>query len=157
MFYELNFNPLLLHIFLGNHMTLWHCCVFKATQQAFPEHIKYKGSYGEYDNNKTLKWLRSSRKVKYINKKLPAKWRKYYKRWSSTGDKRRDYFVFGAGAVVGRGKEGIMKSFKDEEASVLGFEGWVRFWPTELVRKGYVGKSRSTSKGMIMEKGREHV
>lgn len=61
------------------------------------------------------------------------------------------------GVVVRRGKEGIMKTFNGEEASVLGFEGWVSFWSTELGRKGYIGKSRSMSKGMIMGKGREYV
>lgn len=60
-------------------------------------------------------------------------------------------------AIVGRGKEGIEKGIKDEEASVLGFEGCVSFWPAKLGRKGYGGKSRSTNKGMIMAKDKGHL
>lgn len=59
-------------------------------------------------------------------------------------------------AVVGKGKEGIEKGFKDG-AFVLGSEGWVHFWLAELRRKGYGGKSRSTKKGMIMRKDRGHL
>lgn len=40
---------------------------------------------------------------------------------------------------------------------MLGFEGWVSFWPAELGRKGYGGKSRSTNKGIIMGKDRRHL
>lgn len=75
------------------------------------------------------------------------------------GEKQKDYFGFGVGmwGCGGKRKEGIEKGFKDEEASVLDFEGWVSFWPAELGRKGYGGKSRSTNKVMIMGKDRGHL
>lgn len=77
---------------------------------------------GNMNINKTLKLLQSGKKVKYISKYLPVKCRKYYKRWSAMGTKRRDYYGL-LWAVLGRGKEGIKKSFKDEEAFLLDFEG----------------------------------
>lgn len=70
------------------------------------------------------------------------------------GNKEKRLLWFCCG-LLGRGKEGIKKSFKDEEVFLLDFEGWGSFCLGELGRKGYVGKIRSRSKGMIMGKDRE--
>lgn len=42
-------------------------------------------------------------------------------------EQRKGIILFFVWAVVGKGKEGIEKYFKDKEEFVLGFEGWVCF------------------------------
>lgn len=86
---------------------------------------------GNMNINKTLKLLQSGKKVKYISKYLPVKCRKYYKRWSAMGTKRRDYYGFVVGCWEEEKKELRKASktrrhfcwiLKDEEAFVQ--ESW---------------------------------